>query len=198
MGMTTHDAPLGAWTDRLAAAVPDPGGGAAAAVVAGIGAAVAAMADGYADDDRTDAVRFERARAEAWAVADRDARASADLAEVFGADAADRDADRTRRILEHAAESATAVTALVVDLAPALPALASRCPEPLRPDVAVAARLLAAGARAGAVNVRANAGACARAGSAEEFVSGVRRREAEAIEAADALDRLAEEVTASL
>ncbi|GAA1955527.1 cyclodeaminase/cyclohydrolase family protein [Microbacterium aquimaris] len=198
MGMKTHEAPLGAWADRLAAAVPDPGGGAAAAVVAGIGAAVAAMADGYVDDDRTEAVRFERARAEAWSVADRDARASADLAEVFRGDAADQDADRTRRILERAAESATAVTALVVDLAPALPALANRCPEPLRPDVAVAARLLAAGARAGAVNARANARACARAGSAEGFVSGVRRREAEAIEAADALDRLAEEVTASL
>ncbi|MDZ8170968.1 cyclodeaminase/cyclohydrolase family protein [Microbacterium xanthum] len=198
MEMTTHDAPLGTWTDRLATPVPDPGGGAAAAVVTAIGAAVAAMADGYVDDDRPDAARLREARTEAWAVADRDAQASADLAEVFAVAPAQRDPERCRRILEQAAASATAVTDLVVGIAPALPRIAERCPDPLRPDIAVAARLLAAGARAGAVNVRVNARGCQDAGSGTEVVAALRERERLALAAADALDELAAAVTESL
>ena len=68
----------------------------------------------------------------------------------------------------------------------------------MRADVAVAARLLAAGARAGAVNVRVNATASADAGSSAEFVADLRAKEQDAIAAADALDRLAAEVTDTL
>ena len=197
MEISTRTAALTEWTERLAEPAPAPGGGAAAAVVAAIGAAVAAMADGYGDD-HPDARRFVAARERAWKVADDDAAASADLAVVFHAAPEDRDADRTRRILEHAAVSSAAVADVVVELASALEPLAKRCPEPVRADVAVAARLLAAGARAGAVNVRVNATASADAGSSAEFVADLRAKEQDAIAAADALDRLAAEVTDTL
>ncbi|MAB20205.1 MAG: formiminotransferase-cyclodeaminase, partial [Microbacterium sp.] len=59
-------------------------------------------------------------------------------------------------------------------------------------------RLLAAGARAGAVNVRVNRTACADAGSSAEVVEGLRAKEQDAIAAADALDRLAAVVTETL
>ena len=191
MEISTRTAALTEWTERLAEPAPAPGGGAAAAVVAAIGAAVAAMADGYGDD-HPDTRRFVAARERAWEVADGDARASADLAVVFHAAPEDRDADRTRRILEHAAVSSAAVAGVVVELASALE------PLPVRADVAVAARLLAAGARAGAVNVRVNATASADAGSSAEFVADLRAKEQDAIAAADALDRLAAEVTDTL
>lgn len=195
------DSAIADWLARLAEPVPDPGGGAAAGLVIATGAALVSMTAGYiAPAEGTSIVGAAAdARAAALAAADADARMSGELVAAFRMplDAP----DRGERILDstiRAAASSVDMVEIAADLIAPLHWLAEHGEARLAPDVAVAARLLACGIRAAAVNIRCDASSAAQFGATADTLGGLRRHEATALESASTLDALALTVTERL
>lgn len=183
--------PLTGWLDALARAEPDPGGGAAAAVVLAHAAALAEMTAGYAPGPEArrcaDAARHVRTRA--LAAAERDAAASRSLVMALRIS----DAAAAAPAVREAIDASVHIADLATELDPLLRWLAARGVPHVMADVAVAARLRAAAVRAAAVNLRVNAAAAASSEAAR-----ARRAESAAVSAADDADALAAAVTATL
>ncbi|PZU48780.1 MAG: formiminotransferase-cyclodeaminase [Microbacterium sp.] len=194
-------APIGGWLERLAAPVPDPGGGAAAGLVIATGAALVEMTAGYAAGAERDGIleRASQARHEALAAADEDGRMSAALVAAFRmpADAAGRAAAIAETTVR-AADSSAALVRVAASLSAPLAWLEQHGETRLAPDVAVAARLLAAGIRAAAVNIRCDATSAADAGAPAGEVDRLAAMLAAALDDAATLDVVAERVTATL
>ncbi|MDJ1113108.1 cyclodeaminase/cyclohydrolase family protein [Microbacterium dauci] len=194
-------APLDDWLQRLSAPVPDPGGGMAAGVVVATGAALVAMAAGYAQaEGSADVVAAAtRVRDDALAAAEHDGRMSGLLVAAFRRPLADPGRGAALRAATvQAAEAGVVLVALAASLDGHLRWL-ERFGEPrLAPDVAVAGRMLACGIRSTAVNLRGNTASAAEAGADALTVHRLRDAIGDAQDAAARLDALAERVTASL
>lgn len=189
------------WLERLAAPVPEPGGGAAAGLVIATGAALAAMAAGYAAGAESAAVvaTATAARRSALDAAEHDGRMSAALVAAFRRDG--DDPDRSAAIVETTVLAARASSALVEVAASLFPALAwldAHGESRLAPDVAVSARLLASGIRASAVNIRCDTTSAVDAGARGAVITQLRTALTDAEDAAVRLEALAERITATL
>jgi methenyltetrahydrofolate cyclohydrolase len=146
--------------DDVAAPRPDPGGGAASALVLATGVALAEMVTGYSPDlTATEpglSARLAALRTDALALVDADAAASAGFAEALAMPAQTH--ERTRAVVAAclaAAESALRIadgaTRLLTELR-----LLDRHGEPrVRPDVQVAAACAGTAVRASIANVHA-------------------------------------------
>jgi len=166
-----EDIALGAFLDDLASSSPAPGGGAAAALQVAIAAALVGMVceltlgrDRYRDAQERMLIARERARtlrAEALALAERDAEAFGAVAEAYRLPKATPEeraarADAIEAALHGAAEVPLAtVTAAAEAIALAEGILEGSNPN-VRSDVGVAALAGRAGLDAGGVNVRVN------------------------------------------
>jgi formiminotetrahydrofolate cyclodeaminase len=162
-----RDETIGGFLEVLAAKTPAPGGGAAAGVLAAIGAGLAEMVVNYSrgrrelaahDDLHHDARQLlEVSRQAALVLADEDAVAYAHLSALQRLPADDA---RRRAEWAGAVERAMAVPQRVLDLALELlnicEQLLGRSNEHLRSDLAIAAIAAEAAAAAAAWNVRAN------------------------------------------
>ncbi|PZU40364.1 MAG: formiminotransferase-cyclodeaminase [Microbacterium sp.] len=178
------------WLERLAAPVPSPGGGAAAAATLAIGAAVTQMAAGYAPegDERDAAVAAAASgRAEALAAGERDAAASEALVAAFRLPEDARSEMVLAEALREATEASLAIAGIAAPLQQVLVALADRGDPRLLPDVIVAARTIAAAVRAAAATARANLTSGSAAGDPADSA----RREREAVALGDRLDAFA-------
>lgn len=160
----TEASPLGARTlqellDDVAAPVPDPGGGAASAVVLAVGVALAQMVAGYspasdgAGPDPTE--RLHGLRADVLDLATVDGDASAGFASAIAVVGPGRDAAIAAAV-RAAIVSALSIAEAAGRLLTELSALEAHAPAKVHADLQVAAALAAAVVRASAVNV----GAC--------------------------------------
>lgn len=158
----TAEETVAAWLAALAATGPNPGGGAAAALMAGMAAALTEMVIAYRidreSDERSVRARANKALAEALraaapSMADRDTEVS----EGFSA-ASRGDSDSTTREEAGvaAAESSAALGKFAASLVPVLRELAEQAGTLLLADVGVAASALAASVRAAALNICAD------------------------------------------
>lgn len=194
--------PIGRWLERLAAPVPDPGGGAAAGLVIGVGAALVSMAARYVTPDSNSAAvvtAADGAREAALLAADADALMSAALVAAYRLP--DDCAERAHRICEaslHAAESSGRLVEIAASLLEPLRWLQKFGEQRLAPDVAVAARLLAAGIRSSAVNIRCDTTAAEAVGASATALARLRETEGWTHDIAGELDALAGDVTAGL
>lgn len=189
------------WLQRLSAPIPDPGGGTAAGVVVATGAALVAMAAGYAQAaGQSDIVAAAvRVRGDALAAAEHDGRMSGMLVAAFRRPLDDPDrGTAVREATVAAAEAGAVLVGLAASLDGHLRWLESFGEPRLAPDVAVAARMLACGIRSTAVNIRGNTTGAAEAGADARTLRRVRDALDEAQDAAARLDALAERVTATL
>ncbi|AUG29045.1 MULTISPECIES: cyclodeaminase/cyclohydrolase family protein [Microbacterium] len=189
------------WLAALAAPIPEPGGGAAAGVVIATGAALVAMTAGYAVAPHRDAVLADatRARRDALVAAEHDGRMSAALVAAFRRPAGD--AQRPAAIIATtvaAAEASAALVDVAASLGSALTWLEEHGEPRVAPDVAVAARMLACGIRATAVNIRCDTTSARDAGAEVETLAPLRTALAEALAVAQRFDTLADRVTATL
>ncbi|MBN9175791.1 MAG: cyclodeaminase/cyclohydrolase family protein [Microbacterium sp.] len=190
------------WLERLSTPVPEPGGGEAAGVVIATGAALVAMAAGYAlpGEQRDAALEVAaRARREALIGAEHDGRMSAALVAAFRRplDDAGRDG-AVREATVRAAQSGAALVAIAAGLEGTLAWLEHAGEPRLAPDVAVAARMLACGIRSTAVNIRCNVTSAIEAGADAETAHRLQAALDEAHAAAARLDACAERVTKTL
>jgi formiminotetrahydrofolate cyclodeaminase len=149
--------------DRLAAGGPGPRSGSAAALVAGIAAALVAMSARLArdwDDAAGVAAQAETLRIRLGHQADVDARVYQAARDAF-AEAREGGSDDVSlgRALEEAAEIPLAIAETACDVAQAAALVADRGDPDARPDAAAAAALAAGAARAAAHLVAINLGA---------------------------------------
>ncbi|MFE5673147.1 cyclodeaminase/cyclohydrolase family protein [Agromyces sp. NPDC056523] len=158
----TADEPISEWLHALASTGPNPGGGAAAALMAGMAAALAEMVvahrapDGSPDGEvrRRSLEAFSAAiREAAPAMADRDTAASAGFAAANGRTSAEARSAARREASLAAAESSVALGRFAAGLVPVLRELVDDTSTLLLADVGVAAATLAASTRAAALNV---------------------------------------------
>lgn len=158
----TADEPISEWLHALASTGPNPGGGAAAALMAGMAAALAETVvahrapDGTPDGEvrRRTLERFSTAiREAAPAMADRDTAASSRFADANGRPDAESRAAARREASLAAAESSVALGRFAASLVPVLEELVDDTSTLLLADVGVAAATLAASTRAAALNV---------------------------------------------
>ncbi|RFA09917.1 hypothetical protein B7R54_12415 [Subtercola boreus] len=153
------------WLDSLAAPIPNPGGGAASAVLLGIAAGLASMVAGYgataepgtpaeaADRVAGIAAEAHALQRRAPALADADAAASKGFATAFRIE---EGAERSSAIVQaslSAAASAFDLGRTAVGFAPLLANLSRLGTPALRTDVAVAALTLSTVIRASIVNL---------------------------------------------
>ncbi len=188
------------WLDALARPSPEPGGGAASALVLATGAALVGMTAGYAQpgEARDEALGAAASvRSLALRSADEDGELSARLVEAFRSPPEHRDG-LVRDAAVAAAESGVVIAGLAASLAPVLTWLGEHGDDRLMPDVAVAARLVSAAVRATAVNIRCNTTAAGSAGAEGAVLLRLREREERALRDARLLDELAEAVTGRL
>lgn len=175
--------PFDVWLDRLAAPGPDPGGGAAAAVMLGLGSALAAMVAGYPPQPGgPDLVPTREAadalRARALELVASDAAASARLVAAWRSGSAD---------LAPAAVAAAGTSAAIVAVAaaaePLLGLLAEHGSRLVLADVAAAAASYGAAVRVATVNLTGNLAAAEDAGAGPDDLAPL----AAAVGPADAL-----------
>lgn len=169
---TTADESIGAWLEALASTGPNPGGGAAAALMAGVAAALAEMVVAYRKTpDAPEVERRERAmaafagavREAAPEVADRDTEVASGFAEAESRSEPEERAAAKREASIAAAGSSAALGRFAATLVPVLKELAEDTGRLMLADVGVAAAALSAATRAAALNVCAD---LARAGEA--------------------------------
>ena len=158
---TAHQT-VASWLRSLSEATPDPGGGAASAMLAGVAAGLVEMVAGYTlDGEATEhdermphlIALARQLREGAPVVADRDSQASAGFAPAYAMPAGH---DRTASIESAAliaAESVAAAGRVASSLAPAIAELAEDTGQFLRTDVGVAASVLGAGLRSAAITL---------------------------------------------
>ena len=189
------------WLQQLSAPVPDPGGGAAAGIVIATGAALVAMAAGYAPAEAAAeiAAAATRVRGDALTAAEHDGRMSGRLVAAFRRPIDDPERGEALRTATVAAADAGAdLVALAASLEGPLLWLERFGEARLAPDVAVAARMLACGIRSTAVNIRGNTTSAAGAGVDASTLQRLRAAGERAEQAAARLDAVAERVTATL
>ena len=165
------DASLRSFIERLSSAEPVPGGGSAAAVAGGLGAALVAMVaalsrnrPAYAEHEALLEEAEERSRRLAESLldlADADAAAYAEYAAALKLPKVEPDEERARRVaLAEAARRASEVPLRTIEacheVATAAAALAGRSNRNAASDLLVAALLAEAAARAAAANVLTN------------------------------------------
>jgi len=171
MPVVFADLTVGQFVERLCSAEPVPGGGAASAVAAGLGAALVSMVAGlsmgrpkYAAYEDTLARADETGRElakELLAIADRDADAYAGYAAALKLPReTEAEMEVRRAAIRRAARDASEAPWICVQacarLAEAAESLAGRSNVNASSDVLVAALLAEAGARGAAENVRIN------------------------------------------
>ncbi len=152
---------------QIAAKTPTPGGGAVAAAVAGLAAALGGMVVSYsvgskklADHHEANEASMERLQAMAsktLELADADAAAYAELNDLFRLD--EDNPERVARwdgAVERAIAAPERLLRLAIEMLEALEALAPRSNRMLRSDLGMAAVLAEAAARSAAWNVRIN------------------------------------------
>src|SRR5690606_17991592 len=159
--------PIGGFLEALGARTPTPGGGAVASLVGAVSAALGRMVLAYSvgrktpDEERAEleraAAALERASGLLLELAEEDAAAYGLVSELMKLPEGDE-----RRAREYAAAVAAAVQAPLAtcaaccDLLRLLESLAGRTNRRLDSDLAIAAILAEAGAKAGGWNVRVN------------------------------------------
>lgn len=158
----TADEPISEWLQALASTGPNPGGGAAAALMAGMAAALAEMVAAHRRSQESPEAEVRRRTLEAFsaairqaapAMADQDTAASAGFAAANEQrDTEDRSAARREASLA-AAESSVSLGRFAATLVPVLRELVDDTSTLLLADVGVAAAALAASTRAAALNV---------------------------------------------
>jgi len=192
----TAEESVAKWLAALAATGPNPGGGAAAALMAGMAAALTEMVIAYRMDRESDdaAVRARAnkalagaLRAAAPSMADKDTEVS----EGFAAAAQRRSEPSARESAGvAAAESSAGLGRFAADLIPVLRELAGQAGTLLLADVGVAASALAASVRASALSVCAD---LEWAGVADR-----QRRISEELEDLDAMARELDDIAADV
>lgn len=166
-GTTISSQPIGDWLDQLAAKTPTPGGGAVAALVGAIGAALGSMVVAYTrgkkafheiEAELADvAARLDKTRLLLLELADEDARAYAALNEMMRMPEDDPvRVEGWSGAVRDAIDVPRAGVAACASLASLLESLVGRSNRWLGSDLAIAADLAAAGASAFAWNVRVN------------------------------------------
>lgn len=171
----TADEPISEWLHALASTGANPGGGAAAALMAGMAAALVEMVVAHRKPKQSpeDEIRqrcleaFSGAmRQAAPAMADQDTAASSGFAV---ANRLDGDEERSAAMREAglaAAESSVSLGRFAVTLVPVLQELVDDTSTLMLADVGVAAATLAASTRAAALNVGTDLRLAGEAGSA--------------------------------
>lgn len=196
-GDSTGDESISSWLASLAQTGANPGGGAAAALMAGMAAALAEMVAAYrAADGSTDAERGARAqqafaaslRQTAPAMADADTAVAAGFAAAShaGGSEAQRMAAKQTASLT-AAESSASLGRFAARLVPVLHELAGDAGTLLLADVGVSAAALAASARAAALNISADLRLAKDAGSGRQDLLDDLRRLDETVRELDAI-----------
>ena len=161
-GRTTRDTTIGRWTEALAGAGGDPGGGSAAGVTLAIAAALMSMVARYADD----AAALERAdalRGVALEAADADAAVSAALGAAMRRDDEGRP-EAIRAASLEASRSSARLGEHARGAIPDLERLAARADAALVADVAVAAAALRAAMSGARANLSSDLGLLRSAG----------------------------------
>lgn len=157
----TADEPISEWLHSLASTGANPGGGAAAALMAGMAAALVEMVVAYRKPHASPEEEIRRRCLEAFSaamretapgLADQDAAASSGFAAASRQDAGSRSAAMRAASLA-AAESSAALGRFAADLVPVLQELVDDTSTLLLADVGTAAATLAASTRAAALNV---------------------------------------------
>jgi formiminotetrahydrofolate cyclodeaminase len=166
--MTTRDATIERWTERLAEATGDPGGGAAAGVMLAIAAGLMSMVAGYSDADDV-RERARGLREAALEAADADAQASAAFGAAFRREDDGRDA-AIREATLAAARSSARLGDQARAAIPDLEQLATHGDPALVADVAVAAAALRAALASARTNLSYDLGMLRSAGLALDEV----------------------------
>lgn len=187
---------VGELLDRVAAPRPDPGGGAASALMLATGAALAEMVAGYSVElsaaDRTLPCRLRTLRAEALALVAVDAQASAAFAQ--SAALPDGDPRREAAIVASclaAADSALAIAAVGVRLLVELRLLDREGERRVHADVRVAAAAVGATLRASIANTQTCLDLAQTTGATTSDLLEVMRRLADLAEPLGMADALA-------
>jgi formiminotetrahydrofolate cyclodeaminase len=171
MSRPTASQPIGEWLEALGSSAPAPGGGAAAAMTAGIGAALVEMVcdltigkPAFAEHEAhvtaiRDAARELRGRA--LAEVDRDAAAFSELMAVYRLPKdTDQQKAARRQVIQAATRRAADVPLEVAATAAEVARLAAQLPGRSNPnvlsDVGVAASAAAAAIESAAINVEVN------------------------------------------
>lgn len=162
-----NDLTLSGFLEQVAAARPDPGGGAASAIILATGVGLAEMVAGYSGDvvaaDPYVPARLRSMRAQALALVAGDARASAGFARAMAMDAADPGrVDAVVNACVVAAESAMAIAGVAESLLAELDMLDRDGERRVHADVRVAAAAAGAALRASVANVQACLGLAGR------------------------------------
>jgi methenyltetrahydrofolate cyclohydrolase len=167
-GQRAESETIGSWLDRLAAHGSNPGGGAAAALMAATGLALTEMVAAHGDRTVVLVAQTRALRERALALIDEDARASGDLALAWRA--------KLAHLPDTAREGARTSAEILRLGAAALPLLAEleeRGNPVLRADLAAAAAGLGAASRIAAINLAGNlALAGERSGAMVEILDG--------------------------
>ena len=178
----TSPAAFEAFLDALASKQPAPGGGAVAGVVGALASALGSMVLAYSEGKKTlaehaafhleAAAELSRARAMLLALAEEDAEAYAVLSAAMALPKDDPDrADRVAAAAERAIAVPETVLATALAVLRRLEAMPGRTNRDRSSDLAIAADLAAAAARAAAWNIRANAPLCRDGGARLERAS---------------------------
>ena len=160
--MTEYDVdpevtPLAEWLDRLSRASGAPGGGAAAAVMTAISAALLEMVAGYSGDRaRPPAERLERTRNAATRAAEADGVHSAAFGSALGMDDGPERERAVREAAVSATESALAVGRLAASLIVEAELLSDIGNRHVDADLLVACEALQAALASSAITVRSN------------------------------------------
>jgi formiminotetrahydrofolate cyclodeaminase len=158
----TADEPISEWLHALASTGANPGGGAAAALMAGMAAALVEMVVAYRKPHASPEEEIRRACLEAFSaamretapgMADRDEAASSGFAAASRRDDAESRSAAMRAASLAAAESSAALGRFAADLVPVLEEHVDDTSTLLLADVGTAAATLAASTRAAALNV---------------------------------------------
>lgn len=158
----TADEPISEWLHALASTGANPGGGAAAALMAGMAAALVEMVVAHRASQASPEDEIRRRCLEAFSgamrqaapeMADRDTVASSGFAAAYRQDDAAERSAAMREASLAAAESSVSLGRFAVTLVPVLEELVDGTSTLLLADVGTAAATLAASTRAAALNV---------------------------------------------
>ncbi|MCB9845247.1 MAG: cyclodeaminase/cyclohydrolase family protein [Phycisphaeraceae bacterium] len=157
---------LGDLLEHIASKTPSPGGGAVASVIGALSAALAGMVIGYSRDKKSlaehrpvleqEAGRLSHARSMLLRLAHEDAEAYTWVSELQRLPSDDVRASDLPRAIDLAIEAPLASLGLCAEIAHSLEQLVGRSNRMLRSDLAIAAVLAGAAARACLWNVRVN------------------------------------------
>ena len=155
------DARIGRWLEELAESDGNPGGGAAAALMLAAAAALMSMSGGYVSASGTAQpeltgllARAKQLRLDALAMADRDARASAEFGVAYAQPASEQRDRRLAQACLQAAKSSAALGALAMTALNDLRWLSQQAKPQLVADVATALGMLSAVLQAASSNLR--------------------------------------------